>query len=147
MDAEYDDIEIVSVIRGFRLIDSESYEREYKSCDGRPLTSGYYIVWWPPDIKVKRFDERAIFYGPFPIRQAAEELIQRMRTPMKTLGSAEITDTRAGYRSWCLEAPGMPDFEGTLKASNPQQTGRPYPLFRFRIDPGLVRGSSLTSSH
>ena len=79
MDADYDDFEIASVIYGFRLVDSESYERTYKSRDGLPLRPGYYIVTWPPAVLTRRFDEHALFRGPFLDRLIAEKIIEKAR--------------------------------------------------------------------
>jgi hypothetical protein len=63
--------EIVHVIKPFRLVDSESYERAYWRPDDRPLDPGYYVVTWPRRAEPGRFDERASFRGPFPARSAA----------------------------------------------------------------------------
>ena len=68
--------------RDFWLIDPESYQREYRSRDGKSLTAGYYIVNWPDHIRVRQFDEHAIFHGPFKFRkgaQAAVDLMQQER--------------------------------------------------------------------
>lgn len=65
MEAHYDTHEVVRIRTGFRLFDAESYERTYRRPDGVPLAPGYYVVSWPTDIPTRRFDESAVFTGPF----------------------------------------------------------------------------------
>lgn len=79
MDADYDEFEIARVIHGFRLIDSESYERQYRLPDWKVLAPGYYVVSWPGNVKVRRFDQDAVFHGPFAHRQDAQHAAERMR--------------------------------------------------------------------
>ena len=73
--------EIVHVIKPFRLVDSESYERVYWRPDDRPLELGYYVVSWPRRAEPGRFDERAAFRGPYRERSAALASLQRNRAP------------------------------------------------------------------
>ncbi|MFZ5555245.1 MAG: hypothetical protein ACOZDY_00755 [Pseudomonadota bacterium] len=63
--------EIVRVTSDSRLLDAESCERVYWRRDGRPLAQGYYRVTWPPVAVSGRFDERALFIGPYPTAAAA----------------------------------------------------------------------------
>jgi hypothetical protein len=79
MEADYANYEIAHVIRGFRLFDSESYERHYHRPDGQSLSPGYYVVNWPKSARIKRFDEQAIFRGPFGDRHEAEAAIGRLQ--------------------------------------------------------------------
>ena len=72
--------EVVHVIKPFRLVDAESYERVYWRRDERALEPGYYVVSWPRRAELGRFDERAAFRGPFPARRAALEALERSLT-------------------------------------------------------------------
>lgn len=80
MEAEYDSFEIVRVIHGYKLIDSESYERRYARRSGIPLVPGYYVVTWDDGIVVKRFDYDAAFFGPFRLRQEAQAALARFQS-------------------------------------------------------------------
>lgn len=71
MEVHYDTHEVVRIHTGFRLFDAESYERTYRRQDGVPLAPGYYVVSWPTDIPIRRFDEHAVFTGPFEDRRDA----------------------------------------------------------------------------
>jgi len=73
MDADYDIFEIVAVIRDFWLVDAESYQRRYCTNHGQPLVPGYYVVNWPESIRARRFNEHAVFHGPFKLRQEAQK--------------------------------------------------------------------------
>ncbi|MGZ8157797.1 MAG: hypothetical protein ACXWT4_03220 [Methylobacter sp.] len=75
MDADYDIFEIVAVTREFRLIDAESYQRRYCTSHGQPLAPGYYVVKWPEHIRARRFNEHALFHGPFKSREEAQAAI------------------------------------------------------------------------
>ena len=80
MDADYEIFEIVAVIRDFWLFDAESYQRRYFTSDGQPLAPGYYVVKWPEHIRARRFNEHAMFHGPFKLRkeaQAARDWMQK----------------------------------------------------------------------
>lgn len=68
--------EMVKVFKPFRLIDAESYEHTYWRRDGVPLANGYYVVIWPGSASAGRFDEDAVFRGPFRDRKAAEDAQQ-----------------------------------------------------------------------
>lgn len=78
MDADYDIFEIVVVIREFWLIDAESYQRMYYTSHGQPWVPGYYVVNWPEQIRVRRFNEHALFHGPFKSRKEAQALLAWM---------------------------------------------------------------------
>ena len=87
MDADYDILEIVAVIRDFWLVDAESYQRTYRTNHGQPLTPGYYIVNWPKHIRARRFDEHAAFHGPFKLRKEAQETLDWMHRHILTISS------------------------------------------------------------
>jgi len=72
MEPDYDEVELVHVIKPFRLVDAESYERAYWRRDGVALAAGYYVVSWPSRAAKRAFNEDAIFRGPF--RERAEAL-------------------------------------------------------------------------
>jgi len=63
MDAS--DYEVVRVIDGDSLVDSESYQRRYRKRGGKPLAPGFYVVLWPDPSLRPRYDARAEFVGPF----------------------------------------------------------------------------------
>ena len=75
METEYDDYEVVHVIREFCLIDEESYQRRYSRNDEIPLSNGYYMVNWPEPEGPRRFDEHAVFHGPWATRSEALALL------------------------------------------------------------------------
>lgn len=78
MEADYGDFEIVRVISDFRLLDPESLERAYWRRDGKGLAVGWYLVSWPQGISVKRFNEEAMFRGPYRLREEAQVAVQRL---------------------------------------------------------------------
>jgi hypothetical protein len=80
MEPGYDEFELVHVIKPFRLVDSESYERVYWRRDGIALASGYYVVSWPFGAAKRTLNEDAIFRGPF--RQRADAL-DNLRPPSR----------------------------------------------------------------
>ncbi|MGZ8227390.1 MAG: hypothetical protein ACXWT3_12250 [Methylococcaceae bacterium] len=78
MDADYDILEIVTIVRDFWLIDAESYQRRYSTKHRQPLTPGYYVVNWPEHIRARRFNEDATFHGPFKLRDEARAALGKM---------------------------------------------------------------------
>jgi hypothetical protein len=87
MEAEYDRFEIVRILRGFKLVDPESYERRYRRRDGRPLAPGYYVVNWPESVVVRKFDEHPVFYGPFQWREDAQAFLAQVQMQERALNS------------------------------------------------------------
>ena len=90
MDADYDIFEIVAVIRDFWLVDAESYQRRYCTNHGQPLAPGYYVVNWPEHIRARRFNEHAVFHGPFKLRkeaQTAQDWMHKERKRVLTMAS------------------------------------------------------------
>jgi len=66
---------IASQTRGVsncRLLDAGSCERVYWRRDGLGLAAGWYIVSWPPGAVPGRFNEEALFRGPFRQSEEAE---------------------------------------------------------------------------
>ena len=62
--------EVVYVIDAEHLVDSESYQRDYRS--GQPLAPGCNVVHWTRPANPLRYDEAAEFIGPYASRQVAE---------------------------------------------------------------------------
>jgi hypothetical protein len=62
--------EVVFVIDAEHLIDSESYQRRYRT--ERPLVPGCYLVHWAAQQDAPRYDEAAEFLGPYVSRRVAE---------------------------------------------------------------------------
>ena len=78
MEQETDKYEVVHVIREFRLVDAESYERVYWRRDGVPLARGYYVVSWPARARTRMFNEDARFRGPFRNRREAQLRLEQL---------------------------------------------------------------------
>ena len=91
MEYAYQDLELVHVIKPFRLVDSESYERVYWRRDGVPLSPGYYVASWPARTTARKFNEEARFRGPFRERGAAQQSLLEMQ--------ARLQSRRSGIRS------------------------------------------------
>lgn len=136
MDAEYDIFEIVAVIREFWLVDAESYQRRYCTNDGHPLAPGYYVVFWPEHIRARRFNEHAMFHGPFKSRkeaQAAQDLMQRQWKRVLTMSSGISSVAAPNYRRMEVKkaaSQGLRPAEGekakqTGYGRNPRITGFP----------------------
>ncbi len=83
MDVHYDNFELVRVGPDFRLLDPESYERRYRRTDNVPLDPGLYVVHWPADVAVRRFDEHALYFGPFDLRADADAALDRLRVRLE----------------------------------------------------------------
>jgi hypothetical protein len=89
MDAYYDIFEMVMVIPDFWLFDAELYQRRYCTGHGQPLAAGYYIVSWPEHIRARRFNEHALFHGPFTCRKEAQKSLDGMQRKRKLTLSME----------------------------------------------------------
>ncbi len=57
--------EIIRILNECSLIDSESYERRYRTRDGNPLVPGHYVVLWDEAAAAPEFDENATYVGPY----------------------------------------------------------------------------------
>lgn len=68
----YEDFEIVYVGQDACLYDAESRPQSYRRRDGWSLDRGYYVVSWPSGTGDQRYDEKAVFRGPFKRYQDAE---------------------------------------------------------------------------
>jgi hypothetical protein len=86
MEADYDRFEIVCVIGGYKLVDAESYERRYRHSMGLILAPGYYLVHWPEAVRIRRFNELAVFEGPY--RDRAQVQAVRDGLAMEPVGAA-----------------------------------------------------------
>ena len=95
MERDYEDFELVHVIKPFRLIDSESYERLYWRRDGVALVPGYYVATWPRWAEARLFNEDTVFRGPFRERGAAQQTLERMRGRVQALRAATFVTARA----------------------------------------------------
>ncbi|MCZ7566561.1 MAG: hypothetical protein M5U08_24440 [Burkholderiales bacterium] len=63
--------EVVCVLDAHSLVDSESYQRDYRTRS--PLEPGHYLVAWPRGSDDgPRYDESAEYIGPFESRRLAE---------------------------------------------------------------------------
>jgi hypothetical protein len=98
MDADYDILEIVAVIRDYWLVDAESYQRRYYTNQGEPLAPGYYVVNWPEHIRARRFNEHASFHGPFKLRKEAQAAQDWMHKKSKSMSSGISSITGPGSR-------------------------------------------------
>jgi len=94
MESQDPNFDIIRVIGECRLIDEESFEHVYWRRDGKPLALGYYVVSWPPGAKVGRFNEDAMFRGPYRARSEARAALEEL-------------EARAAAR-WATVPPGSP---------------------------------------
>jgi hypothetical protein len=95
--------QIVEVLGVCSLRDAEGNEHPYWRRDGHALAPGFYIAHWPADATVGRFNEDALFEGPFRQRSGAEAALPRI------IALAESEDAW-GPRAAGLEA-GTPIFD------------------------------------
>ncbi len=79
MEAHCQYLEIVSVATNSYLYDDESYQRQYTLRDNAALKPGVYIVSWPAGVGQRRFDEQAIFHGPYRSREETCAAFERIR--------------------------------------------------------------------
>jgi len=79
IEARDDGFEIVQVIGGFKLLDGISSERGYRRRDGAPLAPGFYFVKVTPGVAARRFNEDAVFRGPYRRRHEAGDALQRFK--------------------------------------------------------------------
>ena len=75
MDLHYD---IVTILDAENLVDGESYQRRYRTRDGKPLALGNYVVLWDEPVSAPAFNEMATYHGPYEsfalARRAAQDL-------------------------------------------------------------------------
>ncbi len=71
--------EVVYVIDAEHLVDSESYQRNYRS--EQPLKPGCYVAHWTHPADPPRYDEAVEFSGPYASRRIAER-IARLPDPL-----------------------------------------------------------------
>lgn len=79
MDPIIGDFEIVHVTKPCALLDAGFRERVHWRRDGVPLPGGYYVVGWPAGTHERRFNERAVFRGPFGTRGDAIGAMREMQ--------------------------------------------------------------------
>ena len=92
MEDSYDSFETAFVSQGFNIFDSECYQRRYRPRDGQPLARGYYVVNWPEHIRARRFDEHAVFYGPFKTRRDAQAAIESVKILVRVEAEKALAD-------------------------------------------------------
>ena len=88
MESFYESLELVCIAPGFRLFDDEWYQRWYVRADNVPLEPGLYVVHWPADVEVRRFDERAVYYGPFKSPVEARATLSDLQKSLRPTASA-----------------------------------------------------------
>ena len=69
---------IVEVLGVCSLRDAEGIEHPYWRRDGHSLVPGFYIAHWPSGAAVGRFNEDALFEGPFRQRSGAEAALPKI---------------------------------------------------------------------
>ena len=70
-----EEAEVVRILNERSLIDSESYQRKYRT--RVPLLPGYYVVVWKGDGARRVYDDDAQYLGPYRARSDAEMLLHR----------------------------------------------------------------------
>ncbi len=95
MDTQYDDFELVRIASNFRLLDPESYERRYRRADETPLEPGLYVVHWPASASPRRFDEQALYFGPFKLASEARAAMEALRARLTAPQPAHPAATAA----------------------------------------------------
>jgi hypothetical protein len=81
MGTGYEDYEVVRVTSECRLVDAGGREHVYWRRDGQSLPAGWYVVSWPPapGRQPRRFNEEAVFRGPFKLEAEAHHALARLR--------------------------------------------------------------------
>lgn len=79
MQARYNELEVVRVTEGCKLVDARECSRTYWRRDGKPLAEGFYVVTWPEGATRIIFNDDAVFRGPFKQRDDAQSLAERIR--------------------------------------------------------------------
>lgn len=81
MGTAHEDYEVVRVTSECRLLDAGGREHVYWRRDGQPLRAGWYVVSWPPvpGRQSRRFNEEAVFRGPFKLEAEARHALARLR--------------------------------------------------------------------
>lgn len=96
MESSYESLEIVRIASGLRLFDGDSYQRTYVPPQGAPLEPGLYIVHWPTHVAARRFDEHAVYRGPFADLEQARAALSMLRDrPRAQVGSASPGEPEA----------------------------------------------------
>jgi len=100
MENGYSDCEIVRVVSEARLVDCHARSCAYWRRDGRPLPQGWYVVSWPPPLETgaRRFNEDAIFRGPFALESGARRALLRMKAERLPVIPGAALDDELGLR-------------------------------------------------
>jgi hypothetical protein len=69
--------EIVKILNGQTLINSESYQCAYRAADGVTLQPGFYLIFWPPSCLTSAYDQDARYFGPFFSRTEVDLVLRR----------------------------------------------------------------------
>ena len=69
--------EIVKILDGHALLNSESYQCDYHAAEGVTLQPGFYLVFWPPHCTTSAYDQDAKYFGPFFSRAEAASILRR----------------------------------------------------------------------
>ena len=69
--------EIVKIIDGQTLINSESYQCAYRAAGGVTLQPGFYLIFWPPTCTTSAYDHDVRYFGPFFSRAEVNLLLRR----------------------------------------------------------------------
>ena len=97
MGTGYEDYEVVRVTSECRLVDAGGREHVYWRPDGQSLPAGWYVVSWPPapGRQPRRFNEEAVFRGPFKLEAEARHALARLRTEQPA-AAQDVQATGAG---------------------------------------------------
>lgn len=72
-----EETEVVRILNERSLIDSESYQRSYRT--RVPLSAGYYVVVWKGDGARRTYDDDARYLGPYDTRSDAQMRLETYR--------------------------------------------------------------------
>ena len=93
-------VEIVQVVNKTYLMDAEGNECKYFRNTGEALARGHYVVIWPQNWDIPRFDQNASFYGPYSLGLIAKlkvaEHVAAFAGPSQNYGQADDRATDIG---------------------------------------------------
>lgn len=131
MESSYESLEIVRIASGLRLFDGDSYQRSYIPPQGVALEPGLYIVHWPAEVTARRFDEHAVYRGPFADLERARVALSVLK---KRLDARTAGETPA--QSKASDSSGVAADEAAPRALS---AGLPDDLARVIDMPGVSR--------
>jgi len=117
MESSYESLEIVRIASGLRLFDADSYQRRYLPPAGVPLEPGLYIVHWPAHVTARRFDQDAVYRGPFSNLEQARGALNRLKESL--LAQANVASPSPAGTSESIDA------VANETASQPASAGLP----------------------